>query len=346
MKTLFGQIAEHLASGETVAVASIARGRGSAPRSKGTRCGVLADGTVLGTIGGGLLEARTVATAREALSDGRVHLLELRLDAHDLADAGMVCGGSVDIVVVPWSAAERGLAERSADILQGNGKGSLVLRWSDGGARWSLDLWTDGAWLGGGVRASGLQDLLAAPEGRPASAMRGTAEEGVFVDPLLRQRTPLIVLGAGHVGRALARVASSAHFEVTVVDDRPEFASRENVPWAERVVCRPFTGALEAVATDGDTFVVICTRGHLSDAQCTEQALRSPASYVGVIGSRRKRDMTLTYLGSLGIPKDRLEALRMPVGLAIGAETPEEIAVAVVAEMIRVRHRSPRTPAG
>lgn len=346
MKNLFGQIAEDLDSGECVAAAFIARGRGSAPRSQGTRCGVHSDGTVLGTIGGGLLEAKTVAAGRDALTDGRLRLLEVRLDARDLAAGGMVCGGAVDVLVVPLDRKYSGLAAQASVHLEGEGKGFLVLDWSASGARWSVGLWCNGAWVGEAVDIPDLEELRSTASSRGAPVMRGGVEEGAFVDPLIRERTPLIILGAGHVGKALARVASIAHFAVTVVDDRPEFASSENLPWADRVVCRPFPGALEALETDGETFVVICTRGHLSDAECTEEAMLSRAPYVGVIGSRRKRDMTLARLRGLGISRERLEILRMPVGLEVGAETPEEIAVAVVAEMIQERRRSSRTPTG
>jgi xanthine dehydrogenase accessory factor len=126
---------------------------------------------------------------------------------------------------------------------------------------------------------------------------------------------------------------------VTVVDDRPEFASAEKLPWAKQVLCQPFDGSVAAAGTDQGTFVVVCTRGHLSDTLCTEEALRSDAPYVGVIASRRKRDMILKHLKEQGFPDERLGALRMPVGLPIGAETPEEIAVSVVAQLIQERHR-------
>jgi xanthine dehydrogenase accessory factor len=301
---------------------------------------VRADGAVIGTIGGGLLEARTQEAGRRALADNQMQLLELRLDSRDLAADGMVCGGSVDVVVAPWHPEQAPLARDAATMLDGASSGVLLLAWKDDGASWELDLWRDGAWLRGGEGRAELDGPLAEAGRSDQPQMTGEATAGWVLEPLRRQRTPLLILGAGHVGRALARVAATADFEVTVVDDRPEFANPEHIPWAERVGCRPFPGVLEELAPDIGTFVVICTRGHLSDTDCTEQALATPAPYVGVIGSRRKRGLLLDHLRALGITEERLQVLHMPVGLSIGAETPEEIAVSVVAEMIQERSNS------
>jgi xanthine dehydrogenase accessory factor len=337
VKNFFAEIAELLATGESVAVATIARGRGSAPRSRGTRCGVRADGSVVGTIGGGLLEARTQQIGREALVEQRVRLLELRLDSQDLAASGMVCGGSVDIVVAPWSAEQGVLAREAARSLDGDGPAALALHWSAGGGRWRQDLFRGGAWLHGGLDSPAVPDLLREAQDTQQVTMAGDARQGWVVDPLPRQREPLLIFGGGHVGRALARVASTADFSVTVVDDRAEFAAAEHIPWADRTLCHPFPGAVEALAPGKGDFIVICTRGHSLDTLCAAEALRSRAPYVGVIGSRRKRDLLLRHLREEGIPEERLQALRMPVGLPIGAETPEEIAISMLAELIQVR---------
>jgi len=152
VSNLFHEIAELLTAGQTVAVASIVRGSGSAPRHRGTRCGVRENGSVLSTIGGGLVEAKTQEAGRRSLADGQARLLELKLDSRDLAAAGMVCGGTLDIVVVPWSQAELPLAREAATSLDGGQPAALVLTWSAGGAVWSQDLWRDGAWLRTGLQ--------------------------------------------------------------------------------------------------------------------------------------------------------------------------------------------------
>ncbi len=345
MKNLFERVAEGLEQGETVVVATIARRLGSAPRSQGTRCAVLPDGTLVGTIGGGLLEARVRECAAPVRQEGRARVLRFRLKAKELADEGMICGGSVDVLVAPWEPRHAELARAAAEALAGRAPGVLVTLWGPGGAPVRLGLWTGERWIGEeppepDARAAA-EEVLSAGTAR----FRDSEAGGMLAELLDRERTPLVILGAGHVGQALAQVAAVADFEVTVVDDRPEFADPARIPWAHRVLCRPMEGAVEELGLGPDAFVVVCTRGHLADAVCAEEALRSPARYVGVIGSRRKRGATVRRLKEAGIPLERLEALRMPVGLDLRAETPGEIAVAVVAEMIAVRRGADPRPA-
>ncbi len=332
---LFERVRKELGDGRSVAVATIARRLGSAPRSAGTRCAVLADGTLVGTIGGGVLEARVRTEAEAVLSDGRVRVVPFRMDAKQLADEGMVCGGSVDVVIAPWRPRHEPVAEAAARGLRGRAEVILVTAWGPGGADPRLAARSAGRWTGDDVGEG-----LRAEE----PTFRHGPEGGVLAEAVVPERSPLVVLGAGHVGRAIAQVASAAGFEVTVVDDRPEFASPGTLPWADRVLCRPFHGVFDEVEAGPDTFVVVCTRGHLSDAEAAEEALRTPARYVGVIGSRRKRKATLERLREAGIPDERLRVFRMPVGLDIEAETPGEIAVAIVAEMIAERRKGGGRP--
>ncbi|GAB6061524.1 XdhC family protein [Deferrisoma palaeochoriense] len=331
MENLFSRIAARLGRGERVAVATIARRRGSAPRSRGTRCAVFSDGTLEGTIGGGVLEARVKEEATGALNDGRARVLPFRLDPKTLAEEGMVCGGTVDVLVVPWGPGQAEAAAQAAEVLASGERAALVTRWDPDGTPREIAV----------VRAG-----TPAAEEEPARTVLATGEStfrveasgaGVLAEPLERERAPLVVLGAGHVGRAIAWVADLADFAVTVVDDRPEFADPARFPEGVRVECGPIPEVFQRLGVDWETFVVACTRGHLLDAECAEAALRSPARYVGVIGSRRKREATLRRFREAGVPEERLGVLRMPVGLEIEAETPGEIAVSVVAEMIRER---------
>ncbi len=340
MKNLYERVAGELEQGRPAVVATIARRLGSAPRGQGTRCAVLRDGALAGTIGGGLLEARVRERASAVLRTGRAEVLGLRLNAKELADDGMICGGSVDVVLARWEPAHADLARVAADALAGRSPAVLVTRWGPGGEPVRLGLWTGSAWVGREPDDPAVREAAAQVLAGGDPRFRHGDGGGLLAELLDRELAPLVVLGAGHVGRALARVAATADFEVTVVDDRPEFADPKALPWASRVLCRPLAGAIEAVSPGPDAFVVVCTRGHLGDAVCAEEALRSPVRYVGVIGSRRKRAATLKRLREAGVPEERLAALRLPVGLDLGAETPGEIAVAVVAEMIRLR-RSP-----
>ena len=148
---------------------------------------------------------------------------------------------------------------------------------------------------------------------------------------------PLVIFGAGHVSRPTAQVAALVGFRVTVLDDRPEFANAERFPQAQTRVLASYTDCFAGLPSGPETFVVILTRGHVHDAEVLAQALRTRAGYIGMIGSRRKRDAVYARLLGQGFGPADLDRVHCPVGLDIGAETPEEIAVSVNAELIACR---------
>jgi len=338
MKRFYEELARLLNDGETVAVASIAKRLGSAPRSQGARCAVKADGSILGTIGGGLMERRTQEAGVLAIADNRVHYLKMRLDSKELAASGMICGGSVDIAVVPWRRSEVPLAGELLRTFMENRKATLITHWDEAGEIINLGLLGSRGWTGRGPLGEEAKEAAAEADSSGKPVFRGKAgKEGLLAEPIERERSPLVILGAGHVGAALLEVASFAGFSVTIVDDREEFADPRRHPKADRVLCIPFEGALAMVGADDSTFIVICTRGHLSDTVCIEEAMAGPPPYVGLIGSRRKTGMVLRHLREKGVDEERLSALHSPVGLDIGSETPEEIAVSITAQMIAVK---------
>ena len=173
----------------------------------------------------------------------------------------------------------------------------------------------------------------------------GTLEiEGqrVFCEPLGQEKT-LVVCGGGHVAIPVIGIARLLGMPVTVLEDRPAFAENARRAGADRVICAPFEEGLEQVAGDGDTFFVIVTRGHGSDVQCLEAVSRKPHAYIGMIGSRRRVALVKKHLiEDRGCDPAVIDGIHMPIGLAIGAETPEEIAVSIMAEIIQVKNGSGR----
>lgn len=167
----------------------------------------------------------------------------------------------------------------------------------------------------------------------------------VFVEPLA-PRPRLIILGAGHVGRALSHAARFAGFRVTVVDDREEYADRARLPDAHDVVCAGFGEAFSSLTVDYGTFVLIATRGHKHDFTAARAALRTPARYVGLVGSRTKRDLLLEHLAEEGFEPEERARVVTPAGLSIDSVTPEEIAVSIVAQMIGIRREHGNAPGG
>jgi len=158
----------------------------------------------------------------------------------------------------------------------------------------------------------------------------------VFVEP--QGRRPLLVMfGAGHVGRAVTRLAHQCGFRVVVVDERPECASQELLPGADEVHCSPVTDAFERLKLLPNSFVVIATTGHLHDFDAVRGCLASEAGFIGLLGSRRKREVLLQTLCDDGFDQASRARVITPVGIEIGAQTPEEIAVSIVAQLIKLR---------
>lgn len=147
----------------------------------------------------------------------------------------------------------------------------------------------------------------------------------------------LLIVGGGHVGQSIATIGAHVGFSVAVLDDRQAFANRERFPMADQVICGDFVEELRRFPIDADTYIVLVSRGHKQDELSLREVVSSDAAYVGMIGSRRRVGTVLTHLAREGYPRDALERVHTPIGLDIGAETPEEIAVSVIAEIIAVR---------
>ena len=163
----------------------------------------------------------------------------------------------------------------------------------------------------------------------------------IFIEPVLPPAT-LYIFGAGHVSLNLCRIAGNAGFDVTVVDDRDMYANRERFPIAQQVIADDFEKAMAALAPSESSYIVIVTRGHHDDMRILRWAVQTPARYIGMIGSKRKTIAIFRELTKEGIPEKLFERVHAPVGLDIGAVTPEEIAVAITAELIAYRRRVER----
>jgi len=210
--------------------------------------------------------------------------------------------------------------------------------------------------LEGGVAGDALAALIERPRQAAAQALyygadgqrlrRGEASPEAYqvLVEVTEAVATLLVVGGGHIGQALADIGALVGFSVAVVDDRPEFASPERFPQAERVICGDFEEELRRFPITPQTYVVVVTRGHREDELSLRQVVTSEAAYVGMIGSKRRSAMVLRHLGEEGYPREALERVHTPVGLDIGAETPEEIAVSIMAEIIQVRRGGTARP--
>ena len=246
---LYEEIVRLTRAGTHFAVATVIESAGSAPRQPGAKMLVRGDGTILGTVGGGRVEADTIQAALEAIRRGTPATLPFQLTE----EHGFVCGGSLRVYVEPHAPSRR-----------------------------------------------------------------------------------LVMVGAGHVGREVAKLARRCGFHVTVVDRREELANRKELPDADEVICCPEPEAFARISVTPDTAIVIATTSHDLDFDVVRGALETEAGFIGLVGSKRKRDALRQTLAAEGVPERELERIVAPVGLAIGAETPAEIAVSIAAQLIQV----------
>lgn len=246
--------------GRASAIATIVECKGSSPQKEGAKMLVRDDGSTVGTLGGGCLEAEVIQTARMAIKDGTPLTVPFELTEEE---GGLVCGGTVLVYIEP--------------------------------------------------------NLL---------------------DP------HLVILGAGHVGKALSKLAHFAGFRVTVADDRAEFANRENYPDAQDLVVNSFERAFDGLHVDEQMFIVVATRGHNHDLEAVKAALGTRAGYIGLLGSRRKKAMLAKTLEREGFSSADVSRVIIPVGLDIGSVTPEEIAVSIMAQIIERRSDNRTGPHG
>lgn len=327
---LNGVIADHLAKGEKGALATIVKKVGAGPRDEGARMFVTAQGGTFGTIGGGAVEAEACLEAKKAIETGLYRMLDFRMDGKSAAEAGMICGGSVSIFIEPVEERHKGIYDAVSNAIKSDTKGLVATRYREGRLSKSL-LLDEGIVMGDPLDEETKTRIYAAGQGMVVA-------EGLIVVPILA-RPHLYIFGAGHVSQHISRIAAMVNFEVTVVDDRDEYCNPGRFPEARDTIVGDFGTIFDRLSFSGSEYAVIVTRGHKHDALVLEQMLGRPSRYVGMIGSRRKTMLVFDHLREKGCNEDLLARVYAPIGLDIGAETPEEIAVSIVAELIQVRSR-------
>lgn len=342
MQDPYLEIPTYLEKAQSLVLARIIRQLGSAPRGVGTRCLVLQDGSVVGTIGGGMLEHLVCQAAKEALARGETRIIHFRLQGEDIAKTDMLCGGIVDVYLEPLDPQDpecRMLFSKVQAARQSRQGGVLVTRVVDGnepsgpGAR--LFLSREEIPQGLPVELKAVWEHL--PKSRPA-LIEKEGQVPVFWEPLVPSEV-LYLFGAGHISTFVAPLASMVGFAVVVIDDREEFANRDRFPSAEEILVLSPQEAVNRIRLDSGSYVAVITRGHIHDAAVLRGVIKGQAAYIGMIGSRRKRAVVYRALTEEGVPMEALERVHCPIGLDIGAETPEEIAVSIVAELVQVRAR-------
>jgi xanthine dehydrogenase accessory factor len=320
---------------QPAALVTVARVRGSAPRHPGSRMAVRADGSIVGTVGGGAGEARAREAALAALASGRPAVVEIEMTGAEATGADLICGGVSTMWIVP--VADRSPYAAAAAALD-RGERILLLESAELGLLAALG--EDGAAVAGGtdgLDSAALATAVAEARRSGESALCETV--GILCSPC-DPPDRLLVLGGGHVGLALARVALGLSFRVSVADPRPEYSGPDRFPPGVACATAPFAEAIASFPSGGSSYLVVVSPGHLGDLECARALLAREYRYAGIIGSRRKVGLLFAQLLAEGFPKEKVEALRAPIGLPIGAETPEEIAISIAAELVAVRRQA------
>jgi xanthine dehydrogenase accessory factor len=339
---IFSCIPQLLGQGEDSVLAVIVSRSGSAPRAVGTRMIVRSDGSIMGTIGGGILEAQVMNIAKEIFRDKKSVLRNFVFSAKDAASMGMICGGQVKVLLQFLDASNpfcMDLYRQIHETLRSRKRAWLVTEISsgDGGVPAELpSLVRNNAAQPGALDPNTIQALIAGAPANPS----GTVSHGdkQFLIESLCHEGAVYIFGAGHISRELAPLTTQVGFQTIVLDDRADFANRHRFQTADEIiVLDSFDRAMEGLEINEESYLVLVTRGHAHDKTVLKQALQTNAGYIGMIGSRRKRDAIYDALCKEGLPRAELDRVYSPIGLDIGAETPEEIAVSIVAQLIHVR---------
>ena len=339
METIFSKAVACMDAGESFAYATIVRSAGSTPRSSGSKMLVLPD-RIIGTIGGGGSEYSVIKMARDdALVNERSTMRTFDMSPKSNDALGLVCGGDCDVLIAYVSADDADAREvlSAAHDATMNGKEATLYSIYDArdeqAARCTLALFVEGEGLVGDFPGIGVisRELLESPirVGIHCDDVPGVS---VFSDAISAAGV-IYLFGAGHVSKEVAYLAVHLGYKVTVFDDRAEYANEESFPGCEIVVLDDFLHIPELVIDDR-SHILIITRGHAFDRDVLEWAIDKPAHYIGMIGSKTKRAAVYNCLRERGATDDQLALVHSPIGLEIGAKTPAEIAVSIMAEII------------
>ena len=347
MKEVIQEAVEQVREGQPCVLATVVRTKGSTPQKSGAMLLVREDGSGLGTLGGGCVEGDIWFAAREILrNQGGPEFKSYYLNEDIAARDGLVCGGTMYFYLEPlWEGSD--FAQIGSEVLNAYAGGdpvalATVVNVPEGAANLGakLLLRIDGS-VAGSLGSAQLDESAVEVAQRVAdlgAVESFTTEQGteVFVEGFTTPPT-LIMVGGGHVGKATADLANMLGYRVFIVDDRPEFANAERYPYAEQVLVTGYEGWSEHLSINVNSFVVVATRGHRYDDMALESALSTRSRYIGLLGSRRKTLMIYQRLLQQGTSLERLKQVHAPIGLDIGALTPEELAVSVMSEIIMVR---------
>lgn len=340
-KTLNESAAELLRAGRSFALAVIVSQDGSTPRESGSKMLILPE-SIVGTIGGGSTEAAVMERGREDLRAGRAfRFVQFDMSGQNNSDAEPICGGSTEVLIARIDASDAmNLAVFEAAVKaerEGIPAWMYYIADENEGAACPFQLAVN---VGGEItgKLHGAEKRLRYLMSSPLhAAIHGEKADGVrYIADEIGALSVMYLFGAGHVSMEVARLAVGLGFRTVVFDDRAEYANEQRFPGCEVVVLEDFR-KIPNLPAGPNTYILIITRGHAHDRTVLRWALGKSAGYIGMIGSRTKREATYKSLEAEGFSMEKMRDVACPIGLSIGAKTPAEIAVSIMAEIIQVR---------
>jgi xanthine dehydrogenase accessory factor len=336
---IYKKAAEVLKTGENIALITVISTTGSTPGKVGYKMLVWSkDSKTLGTIGGGLVEAEIIDSAKNMLPTPENKVVKISLGKTEDDERG-ICGGSIEFLIETFDKKGLPLFEQLTGTIENADKGVLLSIISPGRPPEKSLLQNAGQVstvthinLSPEMTES-VQKLIAKEESAKISTEDGTQ---LFIEAVAE--VPMVfIFGAGHLAYYIAQYAKSLNFRITVCDDRPEFANKERFPDADNIIVESFGSVFDKIKINKNSYIVIVTKGHKYDEIVLEQAVKTDAKYIGMIGSKRKVLTIFKHLQERGVPQETLKKVHSPIGISIGAVTPEEIALSIVCELIKIR---------
>ena len=331
MRNLFKLMGESLKAGEDFVLVTVIASSGSTPRGSGARMLVGKKGRLAGTIGGGTVEYRSEQIAAEILKNKRSGEHNFTLTKDDVENLGMICGGAVGVFFLYIPAGDQETISLAKEVEKRFDQGQDIWLISDLSGDGRLAIWSKaGGSFGFDIPQTVLESLSRQPVRIKEADIDMYAEQ-------IGSSGKVYIFGCGHVGQALVPALASVGFRCVAADDRPEFADKKLFPDAEDVMVIDLENIAEKIKIGPEDYVCIMTRGHSHDTIVQAQVLRTPACYIGVIGSKYKIAGAQAELRKQGFDEKDFARITTPIGLAIKAETPAEIAISICAQMIELR---------
>ncbi|MXV77415.1 XdhC family protein [Candidatus Poribacteria bacterium] len=346
MREIYQQIPELIKSDQVGAYCTVVETKGSTPQKPGSKLLILPDLRNIGTLGGGCVEAEARRQAIGLMQGGIPRLLDFQLDSDYGWDDGLICGGNMKIFIdLPKTQAEAEMFTRIQELNREKVPlmSATVVESKQPHIRVGMKM----VFAKNGQRIGTLGDPKLETEieteisdilerNRPGLYKKDKTVS-IFLEPI-QPRPTLLIAGAGHVGQALCHIGSWLDFDIAIIDDRADFASKSRLPEADEIIIGDIAEELRHYPINHLTYVVIVTRGHQHDESALHSVVESDARYIGLIGSRRKIKLIFDDLLDVGIPIEKLQRVYAPIGLDINSKTVPEIAVSIASQLIQVRN--------